>query len=65
MNVLEFIESIYHRIIGSNDSSWSVQNQWIMGLYVFLGTIAILVLKSWYDGRKLNRLLDELQKVGG
>ena len=44
---------------------WSLQNQWIMALYVFLGTIAILALKSWYDGRKLNKLLNEMQKVGG
>ena len=41
-----------------------LQNQWVVALYVFLATIALLVLKSWYDGRKLDRLLEEENKVG-
>ena len=41
------------------------QNQWIVALYVFLGTIAFLVLKSWYDSRQLDKLLEEEKKVGG
>ena len=41
------------------------QNQWVVALYVFLGTIALLVLKSWYDGRQLDKLLEEENKVGG
>jgi hypothetical protein len=64
MKGMETLIALYHKIDQAGDKL-SVQNQWIMGLYVFLGTIAILVLKSWYDGRKLDKLLDELQKVGG
>lgn len=41
-----------------------LENQWIVALYVFLGTIALLVLKSWYDGRKLEKLLEEENKIG-
>ena len=42
----------------------SSQNQWIVALYVFLGTIALLVLKSWYDGRQLEKLLEEENIIG-
>ena len=41
------------------------QNQWVVALYVFLGTIALLVLKSWWDGKQLEKLLEEENKVGG
>lgn len=43
----------------------SLQNQWVVALYVFFGTILLLALKSWYSNRKLEKLLKEENQIGG
>ena len=55
---------MWESVSGWKDSL-HLENQWIVALYVFLGTIGVLVLKSWYDGRKLTKLLKEANQVGG